>query len=102
MKRLVTTAALCLLAGGLVATSAVAARPHHHHTNSSHAWRDRSDWHNGGYVSHADWDRGQKVDYRSHHLRRPPSGYEWRQVDNNYVLVAVATGLIASIIANSH
>ena len=39
------------------------------------------------------------VDYRSHHLRHPPRGYRWVQVDNNYMLAAVATGLIAQIVA---
>ncbi len=47
-------------------------------------------------------DRGYYVDYRSHHLRRPPYGYQWVQVDNNYALVALTTGLIASIIATNH
>jgi Ni/Co efflux regulator RcnB len=61
-----------------------------------------SDWHQGGKIGHDDWNRGQHVDYRSHHLRKPPRGYEWRQVDNNYVLAAAATGLIASIILASH
>ncbi len=64
-------------------------------------WRDRSDWRRGGYVSYNDWHRGYVVDYRSHHLRAPPRGYEWRRVNNNYVLAAVATGLIASIILNN-
>jgi len=49
-----------------------------------------------------DWDRGERIDWRSRHLRRPPRGYEWREVDGNYVLAAAATGLIASIIANAH
>jgi Ni/Co efflux regulator RcnB len=53
-------------------------------------------------MRHDDWARGQQVDWHAHHLRRPPHGYEWRQVDGNYVLAAVATGVIASIIANSH
>jgi Ni/Co efflux regulator RcnB len=44
-------------------------------------------------------DRGHYVDYRSHHLRRPPRGYQWVQADNNYALVALTTGLIASIVA---
>lgn len=64
-------------------------------------WRDRSDWRRGGYVSYNDWDRGYYVDYRRHHLRQPPRGYEWRRVDDNYVLAAVAGGLIASIILNN-
>ncbi|HSV03890.1 MAG TPA: RcnB family protein [Phenylobacterium sp.] len=45
-------------------------------------------------------DRTRYVDYRSHHLRRPSAGYRWvRTDDNNYALVAVTSGLIASIIA---
>ena len=54
----------------------------------------------GGYVSYNDWHRGYYVDYRRYHLRQPPRGYEWRRVDNNYVLAAVATGLIASVVLN--
>ncbi len=69
--------------------------------NGNHyGWRERSDWRRGGYVSRYDWDRGQRVDYRRHHLRRPPYGYEWRETNGNYVLAAVASGLIASIILN--
>jgi Ni/Co efflux regulator RcnB len=45
-----------------------------------------------------DWKRGEHVDYHAHHLRAPPRGYEWRLVDGNYVLAAVATGVIASVI----
>jgi Ni/Co efflux regulator RcnB len=47
-------------------------------------------------------NRSYYVDYRSHHLRRPPYGYRWVQVDNNYALVAITSGLIASIIAASN
>ena len=66
-------------------------------------WRDRSDWRRGGYVSYNDWDRGYAVDYRRHrHLYAPPRGYEWRRVDNNYVLAAVATGLIAGLIIGNY
>jgi len=47
-------------------------------------------------------DRSRYVDYRSYHLRRPPHGYQWvRTDDNNYALVALTTGLIASIIASN-
>ncbi|HEY8003433.1 MAG TPA: RcnB family protein, partial [Phenylobacterium sp.] len=60
------------------------------------------DWRRGHRMGHDDWARGERVDWHSRHLRRPPRGYEWREVDGNYVLAAAATGLIASIIANSH
>jgi pentapeptide MXKDX repeat protein len=61
-----------------------------------------ADWRKGGHIQRNDWNRGKPVDYRRNHLQRPPRGYEWRQVDNNYVLAVAATGLIASIIAASH
>ena len=61
-----------------------------------------ADWRKGGHIEQADWNRGQQVDYRAHHLAKPKRGYEWRQVDGNYVLAAAATGLIASIIVASH
>jgi Ni/Co efflux regulator RcnB len=60
------------------------------------------DWRKGGHIARNDWGRGVHVDYRAHHLRTPPRGYEWREVDGNYVLAAVATGLIASIILSNH
>jgi Ni/Co efflux regulator RcnB len=41
-------------------------------------------------------------DYRSHHLRQPPRGYHWVQTGGDYVLAAVATGIIADLIVNSH
>jgi Ni/Co efflux regulator RcnB len=52
-------------------------------------------------MNHDDWNRGERVDYRQYHLRTPPRGYEWRQVDGNYVLAAVATGVIFSVLAAS-
>ena len=61
-----------------------------------------NEWQRGHRMSQNDWRRGQRVDYRRHHLRAPPRGYEWREVDGNYVMAAIATGLIASIIANSN
>ncbi|MFC6646030.1 RcnB family protein [Granulicella cerasi] len=55
-------------------------------------------WRRGYRLPPNDWRRGQRVDYRAYHLAPPPRGYEWRQVDGNYVMAAVATGIIASTI----
>ena len=72
----------------------------YYRTPRYNGWHDRSDWRRGGYVSRYDYNRGYVVDYRYHRgLYRPPYGYEWRRVDNNYVLVALATGLIAAFIS---
>lgn len=58
----------------------------------------RHNWRKGGHIARNDWGRGRQVDWRRHHLHRPNRGYEWREVDGNYVLAAVATGVIATVI----
>jgi Ni/Co efflux regulator RcnB len=87
MNRLVIFATSAALLAGMT-TLAVAA-PH-------------PEWRQGAKIGKADWGRGQPVDYHAHHLRAPPRGYEWRQVDGNYVLAAAATGLIMSTIIADH
>jgi Ni/Co efflux regulator RcnB len=68
------------------------------------AMRDHRDfghhnWRKGGRIDRSDWNRGRRVsDWRRYHLQRPPRGYEWRQVDNQFVLAAAATGLIAALV----
>lgn len=37
-------------------------------------------------------------DWRNHHLNAPPRGYQWVQTGGDYVLVAIATGIIAQIL----
>ena len=39
-------------------------------------------------------------DWRGHNLRQPPRGYHWVQNGGDYLLVAIASGLIASAIVN--
>jgi len=58
-------------------------------------------WRRGERMGYNDWRNAQTVDYRQYHLRQPPRGYEWRRQNDQFVMVAVATGLIASIIMNS-
>ena len=70
-----------------------------HHDNHTYVRHD--EWKKGAKISHDDWNRGDKIDYRQYHLNAPPHGYEWRQVDGNYVLAAAATGVIASAIVAS-
>jgi Ni/Co efflux regulator RcnB len=36
-------------------------------------------------------------DWRGHHLNAPPRGYHWVQVGGDYVLVAIATGVILQL-----
>ncbi len=86
MNRMTRTFALPLLAAALTCMPAFA-QDHQdgdHHDNSS--YRHHDDWKAGSRIQHEDWDRGERVDYRANHLRRPPQGHEWRQIDGNYVL----------------
>ncbi|MFT3995792.1 MAG: RcnB family protein [Asticcacaulis sp.] len=120
MKRIVTASLIGLMAGSFVMADAAQAQPHRYERDRYErhddrhdrrdnrryyrdgyrdGWRDNSNWRRGGYVGYRDWDRGRYVDYHSHRgLYAPPRGYEWRRVDDRYVLAAVATGLIAAIV----
>jgi Nickel/cobalt transporter regulator len=55
----------------------------------------------GESIDRNDWSNAQPVDYRAQHLRAPPRGYEWREVNGQYVLAALATGVILSVILNA-
>lgn len=56
------------------------------------------------------WHRGDRLppayrsyhyvvnDWRGHHLHAPPRGYHWVQYGADYILVAIATGLIVQIV----
>jgi Ni/Co efflux regulator RcnB len=39
-------------------------------------------------------------DWRGHHLSAPPRGYHWVQSGADYVLVAIATGVILQLLLN--
>lgn len=108
MKRTLTAvlaATLALSAGAGMASAQPYSHDHdrgYDRHDDRHEDRGHHNWRRGERISHDEWRRYQRVDWRRHHLRQPPRGYEWRQTDDgNYVLAAVATGLIASIIANS-
>jgi Ni/Co efflux regulator RcnB len=128
MKRFLTTGAALSMFAAIAGTGAMAAPGHDVHSTPPHAINaalphdmhndahadahddhnnnnhgaSHADWKKGGHIQQNDWKRGQAVNYRDHHLQAPPHGYEWRQVDGNYVLAAAATGLIASIILAGH
>ncbi|RQH01131.1 RcnB family protein [Paraburkholderia dinghuensis] len=63
-----------------------------------------------GAIPHRDWHRGDRLpmeyrdrnytvdDWHQHGLSAPPRGYHWVGVNGDYVLAAIATGVITSII----
>jgi Ni/Co efflux regulator RcnB len=55
-------------------------------------------WHTGDRLPYEYRHRNYVVsDWRSHRLYQPPSGYNWVQAGDDYVLVAIATGVIAAL-----
>ncbi|QGZ64775.1 hypothetical protein FAZ98_23425 [Paraburkholderia acidisoli] len=68
----------------------------------------------GGPVPHSDWHKGERLpgeyrdrnyvvdDWHGHGLSAPPRGYHWVGVNGDYVLAAIATGLIANVVISAH
>jgi Ni/Co efflux regulator RcnB len=58
-------------------------------------------WRRGGYLPPYYRGNGYVIrDYGYYRLRPPPRGYYWYRAGNDYVLAAIATGLIFDIINN--
>ncbi|WP_415767919.1 RcnB family protein [Paraburkholderia sp. J69-1] len=85
------------------------------HGNKGHGapMHDASISRPGGPVPHNDWHKGERLpseyrdrnyvvdDWRGHGLSSPPRGYHWVGVNGDYVLAAIATGVIANVLASS-
>ncbi len=68
-------------------------RPEEHQVNAG-----RHEWHSGDHYSGG---RQYVSNWDTYHLRQPPQGYEWVQDGSEFVLIAVASGIIADVILNS-
>jgi Ni/Co efflux regulator RcnB len=99
MSRIRRAIALSTLAMTLAGGYAIA--QDHPADRHDHPYVRHDEWKKGARINRDDWNRGAAIDYRRYHLNAPPRGYEWREVDGNYVLAAVATGVIASAIVAS-
>jgi Ni/Co efflux regulator RcnB len=81
MRNLTRVLVLPILALSLTTLPAIGQDQHDNHTYVRH-----NDWKKGATISQDDWNRGEKVDYKEHHLARPAEGHEWRMIDGQYVL----------------
>lgn len=60
------------------------------------------DFYRGGRISNEYRHRRYVVeDWRGHRLHAPPRGYHWVQTGGDYVLVAIATGVIVELLLNN-
>jgi Ni/Co efflux regulator RcnB len=91
MKSIQAAFALPILA---IALAGMPAMAQDHQDN--HTYKQHTEWKAGAKIQQNDWDRGDKVDYRQNHLRQPPEGHEWRQIDGNYVMTN-HDGVIVSV-----
>ncbi|EJL34798.1 putative integral membrane protein [Caulobacter sp. AP07] len=123
MKRLIiTTLAATLLAGTALSGTAMAAgqryddrrddryEQRHDQRDYRHDRRDYRHDRKDERKAYRHWQRGQRLDaryrdnryyvrdYHRYGLRAPPRGYRWQRVDDSYILAAVATGVIMSVI----
>jgi Ni/Co efflux regulator RcnB len=85
-------------------------RAHGGSGQGNQGWGEERRW-NGAGPDHS-FRRGDRLpqryrnhqyvvnNYREHHLRPPPRGYHWVQTGGDYVLAAIATGVIADLIIN--
>ncbi len=65
----------------------------------------------GRYQSYPQWSRGDRIstgyrgnqyvvdNWRAYNLRRPARGYEWIQVNNQFVLIQTRSGLVVEVLA---
>lgn len=68
-------------------------------TKAGAVWGPNHNWHRGSRIPPAYRTRHYVVnDWRSHRLSAPPRGHYWVQNGADYLLVAIATGVIAQII----
>ena len=106
MNRMIRAFALPILAAGLTCLP-TSAQDHpdqdrHDQAQEHHdSYRHHGEWKKGYHMKDEDWNRGEKVDYRTYHLRRPPEGQEWRQIDGNFVLGS-REGIVVSVQAAPH
>lgn len=70
--------------------------PQRHHAKKPEP--NRRHWARGQRVP--EWQRKQHVrDYHRHGLKRPAKGQQWVRVDNDYLLISLATGVILGLAA---
>lgn len=80
-------------------------RPHysHHYSHDNGYYSGpRHNFRRGGYVSRE--YRGSRYvvnDWHRYRLSAPPRGMHWVQAGNDYLLVAIATGVIAQVLINN-
>lgn len=73
-----------------------------YHRDDKRGGGPRHDLRRGGHLSKEYRDNRYVVsDWRDRHLSAPPKGHHWVRAGNDYVLAAIATGLIAQVLLSN-
>jgi Ni/Co efflux regulator RcnB len=114
MKKFVIALVAATVLAGPVATAAQAYDGRHGHDRGRHVEKrvhkdvyvnkkvvvHKHRWAKGHRMTHAERRRMAEVrDYRRYRLAAPPRGQRWVKVDNDFLLVSIASGVIAGIVA---
>ena len=74
-----------------------------HHDNGRRGGGPDHNWYKGSRVPPQYRSQHYVVnDWRGHHLSAPPRGYHWIPNGGDYLLVAIATGVIASMVLSAY
>ncbi|HEV7814812.1 MAG TPA: RcnB family protein [Janthinobacterium sp.] len=106
-----------ILAACLAVAASASAQEHHDDRDNGHEQAQhhdapapkaergagpRHDMHKGEHLAPEYKNKKYVVnDWRGHHLSAPPRGYHWVQTGNDYVLVGIASGVIANLLLNN-
>lgn len=89
------------LAAPLVAATGASAQEHHRRpvVVEREVKVTKYKWSRGHRMSPAERRNMREVrDYRSHRLAPPPRGYRWVQVNNDYLMISIASNVISNIV----
>ncbi len=91
-----------LAAVGMLAMPCITfAEGDHYMPPSGEHSRDFHGYHKGDRLRDEDHRREYVVsDWHERHLNEPPRGYHWVRNGDDYVLAAIATGVIADVLLN--
>jgi Ni/Co efflux regulator RcnB len=84
-----------------------------HSQHSSTQYNASQENHTAGHSDHVSYNKGWHKgdhyhgeryvvrDWHNDHLRQPPHGYEWVRSGDQFVLIAITSGIVASIIVST-
>jgi Ni/Co efflux regulator RcnB len=112
MKRFISLSLAAVIAAACLGTTAAQAQQYYGQGPGYNHGQGPGYNHGPGYgpgygPPRHDWHRGDRfygdrnrLDWRYHHLRPPPPGYEWVQDGGQFVLIGIASGVVADILLN--